>query len=96
VDLEEVGRCAVQNRVCLEINAYPARLDLNDVHSRMMRDMGVLLTINSDAHNTSMLDYMVYGIDTARRGWLEREDVINTFSGDHLKAVLKKEEYRGR
>ena len=68
VDLEEVARCAAENRVCLEINAYPARLDLNDVHSRMVRDMGVLLSINSDAHSISMLDYMSYGVDTARRG----------------------------
>jgi len=94
VDLEEVARCAAANRVCLEINAYPARLDLNDVHSRMVRDMGVLLSINSDAHSISMLDYIIYGVDTARRGWLESEDIINTFSGDHLERVLSKEAYR--
>jgi DNA polymerase (family 10) len=94
VDLEEVARCATSNRVCLEINAYPARLDLNDVQSRMVRDMGVLLSINSDAHSISMLDLMPYGVDTARRGWLEPGDVINTYSLGQLKAVLAKEEYR--
>lgn len=94
VDLEEVGRCAAENRVCLEINAYPARLDLNDVHSRMVRDMGVLLSINSDAHSISMLDYMSYGVDTARRGWLEPDDVINTYSVGRLKKILSKETYR--
>jgi DNA polymerase (family 10) len=94
VDLEEVARCAIENRVCLEINAYPARLDLNDLHSRMVRDMGALLSINSDAHNTSMMDYMAYGVDTARRGWLVPDDVINTFPPEHLKRVLRKEVYR--
>jgi len=94
VDLEEIARCAAENRVCLEINAYPARLDLNDVHSQMVRDMGVLLSINSDAHSTSMLNYMIYGVDTARRGWLEPDDVINTYSSESLRRVLSKEAYR--
>jgi len=94
VDLEEVARCASENRVCLEINAYPARLDLNDAHSRMVRDMGVLLSINSDAHSISMLDYMSYGVDTARRGWLESDDVINTYTKNRLDKVLRKETYR--
>jgi DNA polymerase (family 10) len=60
----------------------------------MMRDMGVLLSVNSDAHSISMLDYMTYGVDTARRGWLEAEDIINTYSASRLKRVLKKEVYR--
>jgi DNA polymerase (family 10) len=94
VDLAEVARCARANRVSLEINAYPARLDLNDSHARMVRDMGVLLSINSDAHSISMLDFLSYGVDTARRAWLEREDVINTYSSHRLKKVLKKETYR--
>jgi DNA polymerase (family 10) len=94
VDLEEVARCAIDNRVSLEINAYPARLDLNDVHARMVRDKGALLSINTDAHSVSMLDLMLYGVDTARRGWLEAEDVINTYSCDRLRKVLRKESYR--
>lgn len=94
LDLEEVVEQAVKNRVCLELNAYPARLDLNDVHCRMARDKGALIAINSDSHHTSMLDYLQYGIDTARRGWLEAEDVINTFPLKKLKQVLKKAAYR--
>src|SRR5690606_36743254 len=94
VDLEEIIKAAVANRVCLEINAYPARLDLSDIHCRMARDMGALITINSDSHTDGMLHYMSFGVDTARRGWLEAEDVINTYPVDRLKRVLKKQEYR--
>jgi DNA polymerase (family 10) len=94
VDMEELIRCSVRNRVCLEINAYPERLDLNDVHCRMARDMGALLSINSDAHSISMLNYMSYGVDTARRGWLQAGDVINTYPYQRLSRVLAKEEYR--
>jgi DNA polymerase (family X) len=95
VDLEQVVAVAVENRVCLEVNAYPARLDLNDVHVRMARDMGALISVNSDSHHTEMLGYISYGVDTARRGWLEKEDVINTFPISRLRKILRKESYRG-
>ena len=86
-------KTARENRVCLEINAYPARLDLNDIHCLMARDNGVLISINSDSHSIPMLSYMQYGIFTARRGWLEAKDVINTYSLKKLKRVLEKKEY---
>ncbi|MBI4445161.1 MAG: DNA polymerase/3'-5' exonuclease PolX [Acidobacteria bacterium] len=95
VNLQEVIKVALQNRVCLEINAYPERLDLSDVHCRMAKENGVLLSINSDSHNRQMLHYMKYGIYTARRGWLEPQDVINTYVLDDLRRVLKKEIYAG-
>lgn len=94
LDIEQVMGTARDRRVCLEINAYPARLDLNDVYCRMARDMGALLSINSDSHNREMLHYMRYGVFTARRGWLEAGDVINTYPLARLKRVLRKEEYR--
>jgi len=78
VNLEEVIKVAVNEGVVLEINAHPARLDLNDIHSRMAKEMGAKLVINTDAHAISQLGLMRYGIFTARRGWLEKEDVINT------------------
>ena len=93
VDMEQVIKTARENRVCLEINAYPARLDLNDIHCLMARDNGVLISINSDSHSIPMLSYMQYGIFTARRGWLEAKDVINTYSLKKLKRVLEKKEY---
>ena len=94
LDIEEVIRCAVDNRVCLEINAHPARLDLNDVHCRMAREMGALISINCDSHNTGMFRYLPYGIYTGRRGWLSADDVINTYSPERLTRVLSKESYR--
>ena len=93
VDLEQVIKTARENRVCLEINAYPARLDLSDVHCRMACDQGALISINSDSHNLQMFRYIEYGVFTARRGWLEAKDVINTFPLEELTRVLKKEEY---
>ncbi len=75
------------------VNAHPSRLDLSDVHCRMARDQGVLISINSDSHSRKMLGYQAYGLFTARRGWLEAKDVINTFPIEKLRKVLKKEEY---
>ncbi|MGH9338590.1 MAG: DNA polymerase/3'-5' exonuclease PolX [Acidobacteriota bacterium] len=94
LDMEQVIRTAVESGVCLEINAYPARLDLSDIHCRTARDMGALISINSDSHNRSMLRYMEYGIYTARRGWLGPDDIINTYPLPRLRKVLKKEKYR--
>lgn len=94
MDLDQVIRTAVENRVCLEINAYPERLDLSDVDCRKARDMGALLCINSDSHSTDMLSYRRYGVYTARRGWLEASDVLNTYPLPHLKKILAKETYR--
>lgn len=94
IDLEQVIRTARDNRACLEINAYPARLDLSDVHCQMAREMGALLAINSDSHHRHMLRNMDYGVFTARRGWIEPGDVINTYPLERLKKVLKKEQYR--
>jgi DNA polymerase (family 10) len=93
IDLEQVIKTARENRVCLEINAYPGRLDLSDIHCLMARDKGVLISINSDGHSTTMLGNMRYGIDTARRGWIEAKDVINTYPLKKLKKVLEKQEY---
>ncbi|MEE8350262.1 MAG: DNA polymerase/3'-5' exonuclease PolX [Acidobacteriota bacterium] len=93
VDLEQVIKTARDNRVCLEINAHPSRLDLSDIHCLMARDNGVLISINSDSHNDTMLSNMQYGIFTARRGWLEAKNVINTYPLKNLKKVLEKREY---
>ena len=85
VDLEEVIKVASGEGVVMEINAHPRRLDLNDIHARMAKDMGAKLIINTDAHSISQLGLMKYGVFTARRGWLEKEDVINTYT---LKKLL--------
>ncbi len=93
LELEEVFRTAKEHRVCLEINAHPKRLDLNDVNCRMARDMGALISVNTDCHSTRAFSMMPYGIYTARRGWLRPDEVINTYSLEKLRKVLAKESY---
>lgn len=86
VNIEKVIDAAKANGVALEINSQPHRLDLCDSHARLARDRGVKLIIDSDAHEIDALDYARWGILTARRAWLTKEDVINTLP---LKAFLK-------
>ena len=73
----------------VELNAQPARLDLNDVACRMAKAEGVLVSINSDAHRALQLDCVRFGISQARRGWLEADDVLNTRTADELRVLLK-------
>ncbi len=79
LDMHAVLDAAKENNVVLEINASPFRLDLKDVHSRWAKDRGILLSVNTDAHSTKALSYMRFGIDVARRAWLEAGDVLNTW-----------------
>jgi DNA polymerase (family 10) len=72
----------------MEINAQPKRLDLNDIYTKRAKESGVRFVISTDAHNTASLTYMKYGINQARRGWLEKQDVLNTLSLKALKKAL--------
>jgi DNA polymerase (family 10) len=78
LNMEKIMEGAKERGVILELNAHPDRLDLNDHHCRMARDMGIKIAINTDAHSTEGLKNMKYGIYQARRGWLSKDDVINT------------------
>jgi DNA polymerase (family 10) len=78
IDLERVIEGAKERGVALELNAHPARLDLDDVHCKLAKELGVKLVISTDAHSTFGLDAMRYGVGQARRAWLERKDVLNT------------------
>jgi DNA polymerase (family 10) len=89
VDMQAVLEAAAKNGTAMEINAYPNRLDLNDVWSRTARDLGVKLVIDSDAHAIEQLRVMKYGVTVARRGWLERGDVLNTMGLQELMKVLR-------
>jgi DNA polymerase (family X) len=89
VNLKEVFQAAIDHGVILEINAYPDRLDLRDVDAQMARDMGAKLAISTDAHSTQQLELMKFGIFTARRGWIEAKDVVNTLSLAELLKILK-------
>ncbi|MEX2240475.1 MAG: DNA polymerase/3'-5' exonuclease PolX [Burkholderiales bacterium] len=77
LDMLAVMRKAKRLGVALELNAQPDRLDLNDVHCRMAKDEGVLVSIGSDAHGVDGFDVLRYGVGQARRGWLENSDVLN-------------------
>ncbi|MEK7398263.1 MAG: DNA polymerase/3'-5' exonuclease PolX [Candidatus Poribacteria bacterium] len=90
VNVDAVIDAVAENGKSFEINAYPDRLDLKDVHIRKAKDKGILLTINTDAHSISDLRFMEYGICTARRGWLEKKDVLNTQSLPKLMAWLQR------
>lgn len=78
VDFEKLFRAAREFNVILEINSFPARLDLNDVNTKKAIETGIKLVINTDAHRREHLRYMEFGIATARRGWVEKDDIINT------------------
>jgi DNA polymerase (family 10) len=88
--LEKVIDAAVANGVALEINSQPHRLDLCDGHARMARDRGARLAINSDAHDVESLGYTRWGVLTARRAWLAKEDVINTLPVEQFRAALRR------
>jgi DNA polymerase (family 10) len=88
IDLEAVMKKARENSVALELNAHPDRLDLNDAHAKMAKDMGVKVAICTDAHKTDDLDLIRFGVGQARRGWLQAGDVINTRSLSDLRKLL--------
>ena len=90
VDMKEVMKAAQDNGCILEVNAHPDRLDLNDIHCRMAKDMGVKVALSTDTHRLNDLDFMRFGVGQARRGWLEAEDVINTRSLKELRKFLKR------
>ena len=90
VNLKEVFQAAIDHGVVLEINAYPDRLDLRDVDARMAKEMGARLVISTDAHSTGQLELMKFGVFTARRGWVEARDVINTLPLPPLLKILRK------
>ncbi|MCJ7516335.1 MAG: DNA polymerase/3'-5' exonuclease PolX [Methanomassiliicoccales archaeon] len=80
VDLDTIMDTALENQVFLEVNALPERLDLNDLNCRRAKDRGATLCIGTDAHSVPQLSYMIFGVATGRRGWLETNDVVNTLS----------------
>src|SRR6202158_5276756 len=88
-DMEKILDAAKKHGVAMECNAYPDRLDLKDVHLRMARDRGVKIVISTDSHTTANLQYMKYGVKTARRGWIEKNEVINTLPLDQFLAALR-------
>jgi DNA polymerase (family X) len=83
-------RAAAERECFLEVNAQPDRLDLSDVHCKLAKELGVKLAISTDAHRASDLDFMRFGVDQARRGWIEPEDVVNTLRLAEVTRVLSR------
>ncbi len=86
-DMEAVFREAARRGIAMEINANPMRLDLSDQHARMAKKYGIPLVVSTDTHIAANLDFMEYGVGTARRGWIEKKDVLNTLG---VAALLKR------
>jgi len=95
-DMERVLDAAQKHGVAMECNAYPDRLDLKDVHLRMAKERGVKIVISTDSHTTKNLTFMKYGVETARRGWIEKKEVINTLPLEQFLAALRPKPHAGR
>jgi DNA polymerase (family 10) len=87
--MDAVLTAAAKNRVAMELNSYPDRLDLNDVHLRQAKQRGVKIVINTDSHHTSHLDKIRFGVLQARRAWLTKNDVLNTLSVEEFARAMK-------
>ena len=90
LDMDAVLQAAAETGVAMEINASPYRLDLEDVYARRAKELGIPISINTDSHSEADFDMLPYGVATARRAWLTKEDVINTWSTKKLLSWLKK------
>ena len=88
-DTERVFEAAKKRGVILELNGNPERLDLCDRHVKLARDRGMKLIISTDAHHPDHLAFMQYGVTTARRGWMEKKDILNTSPPEKLLAALR-------
>ncbi|MEK7271501.1 MAG: DNA polymerase/3'-5' exonuclease PolX, partial [Nitrospirota bacterium] len=94
VDIDEVLMTARDTGAAIEVNAYPLRLDLSDIYIRKAKGMGIPLAISTDAHVAYQFDFMRYGVGIARRGWLEKKDVLNTYPYKALLKRLKNKQYK--
>ncbi|HMZ06325.1 MAG TPA: DNA polymerase/3'-5' exonuclease PolX, partial [Anaerolineales bacterium] len=90
LDMEVIFQAAAESGVAMEINAHPSRLDLDDAYARRAKDLGIPITINTDAHSEEDYDMLHYGVAIGRRAWLEPKDVINTWTAKKLTDWLKK------
>jgi DNA polymerase (family 10) len=90
-DMDAILTAAAKNKVAMELNSYPDRLDLNDVHLRQAKQRGVKIVVNTDSHHTSHLDKIRYGILQARRAWLTKDDILNTLPVQKFAKAMKHE-----
>lgn len=88
LDLEKIIRTAVERGKFFEINSQPDRLDLSAEHCQLAQELGAKFFINSDSHSTNGFNFLNYGVAQARRGWIERKNVMNTLSWKELQKIL--------
>ena len=88
VDLDAVLKAAKDTGTFVELNGNPIRLDLDDIHCRKAKELGILIAITTDSHSVTQLDLMRYGVLAARRGWLEKKDILNCFPYEKLIKML--------
>jgi DNA polymerase (family X) len=88
-DVDAVLKAAAKHKVAMELNSYPDRLDLSDVHLRMAKQHGVKIVINTDSHHTSHMEKLRYGVTQARRAWLTKDDVLNTLPTAKFAKAMK-------
>jgi DNA polymerase (family 10) len=89
-DIERVLRAARACGCAVEINGQPDRLDLDEWHAKLAKEIGVKLVLSTDAHSPDELGFMRYAVDQARRGWLEARDILNTRELDELRTALRR------
>ena len=89
VNFTDLLKAAADNRVMMEINAHPSRLDLDDIHAAAAKDHGIPIVISTDAHSVNGFEVLEYGVDQARRAGLTAHDVANTKSLKGFRKLLK-------
>ena len=90
LDIDQVLLAAAETGLAIEINSHPYRLDLDWREIKKARDMGIMLSINPDAHNIDGLDDYRYGVGIARKGWLSKENLVNCMDTRHVTDFLKR------
>ena len=88
LDMEKIFEAAKETNTYLEINAFPDRLDLNDYYIKLAKEQKVKFSVGTDAHALNHMDFMRYGVATARRGWLEKKDILNTHTLEEIEKIL--------
>ena len=88
-DADAILQSAAKHKVAMELNSYPDRLDLCDVHLRMAKQHGVKIVVNTDSHHTSHMEKIRYGVTQARRAWLTKDDVLNTLPAPDFAKAMK-------
>jgi DNA polymerase (family 10) len=94
IDMDAVIKAAAKTGTAIEINAHPARLDLDAANCRKAAGLGVMIGLGTDMHVLGEFDYMIYGVGTARRGWLTRKDILNTLPARDLLTKIRKKPRR--